>query len=109
MLGAERRRARRIEFREPIQYRPRGSEELHGSLGFDLSESGVRFQTEDFIPLHKNVAVRLELDPGQSVDINGEVVWVQLVPHSERYHIGLNFENSDSKRVIQQYINSHPV
>ena len=113
MLESDRRHATRVEFREPVQYRFLDSEEMHGSLGYDLSESGVRFQTEDFIPLRKKLALHLELDPGQALDLNGQVVWVQLVPHSERYHVGLNFENSDttknSQKVIQEFISSHRI
>lgn len=113
MVGAERRIDKRVEFREPIQYRSHDSEKVQGSLGYDLSQSGVRFQTEDFLPLHKSLSLHMDLGAGQSLDMNGQVVWVQMVPHSERYHVGINFEDSDvaqnSKKIIQKFVDSRPV
>lgn len=113
MLEAERRIAKRVEFREPIQYRSLDSEKVQGSLGYDLSETGVRFQTEDFVPLNKNLALHMDLGSGASLDMSGQVVWVQVVPHADRYQVGVNFENSDviknSKKIIQQFVNSRPV
>lgn len=113
MLAAERRKAKRMEFREPIQYRSRESEQLQGSLGYDLSEGGLRFQTESFIPLNKSLSIHMDLGQGQSIDVDGHVVWVQLVPHAERYHVGLSFEDTqaivNSKKIIHQYINSRQI
>jgi|GEM_PF-955850 len=117
MMEAERRKAKRVEFRQPIQYRSRESEQLQGSLGYDLSEGGLRLQTESFIPLKKPLSIHMELGSGQSVEMDGHVVWVQLVPHAERYHVGLSFEdvkavadpNTNSKKIIHQYIKSRQI
>ena len=106
----ERRRSTRAVFREALEYRTQDRENLIGSVGYDISEGGVRFQSDDFIPLHAPLFIRMALSPNQSIDLHGRVVWVQMVPHSERYHIGLEFDDSDSmvysKKLIREYIKS---
>ena len=108
VVKKEKRRLKRVEFREPLRYSKGALIPLSGSLAYDLSEGGLRFQTEDFIPLNESLAIMMELSPEKVLSLHGRVVWVQMVPHSDRYHVGLKFDNDDSmmksREVIKEYI-----
>ncbi len=106
----EKRRVKRVEFREPLQYAKGAAIPNNGSLGFDLSEGGVRFQTEDFIPLNEPVAVAMQLSPEMILSLHGSVVWIQMLPHSERYQVGVKFHDDDtmvkSRELIKKYVSA---
>lgn len=106
----ERRQFKRVSFRAPIQYQQVESPLGIGSVAFDLSEGGIRFYAEDFIPLNAQVLCELRLNPEQSVGLTGIVAWIQKVPHSESYHVGLQFMPTslslESKSVLGEYLNA---
>ncbi|MFA5087448.1 MAG: PilZ domain-containing protein [Candidatus Omnitrophota bacterium] len=106
----ERRKYRRVEFKEPLQYQTQDGDSLEGSLACDIGEGGVRFNADDFIPLNSELAVQMEIEPQNVVALRGRVAWVQLVPHSDRYQVGLEFDGSEScaesREKIHQYVAS---
>lgn len=101
----EKRTARRVIFRRPIQFEVMGGSlpaieaglgEIQGKcfggcLGFDLSLGGIRLYANDFVPLDTVLTVRFVLSAGHVIDAEGRVVWVQRIPHSEYYQVGLQF------------------
>jgi Tfp pilus assembly protein PilZ len=109
-MDEDKRKFVRVECREPIQYRTSSDSGFVGSLAYDIGEGGLRFQTDSFIPLKEPLSVNLVLNPEMSLSIHGQVVWVQMVPHSDRYHIGLKFDDSDAmahyQKLIQKYVHS---
>lgn len=88
---AEKRRSRRFEFRGAVQYHPADIIICRGAAGCDLSEGGVRFWANDFVPLASGVILNLHLKAEKTVRLEGTVVWVQRLPHAESYHIGCEF------------------
>ena len=80
-----------------------------GSLAYDISQEGLRFQTDKFIPLNESLMLELKLAQ-ESLMLNGKVIWVQMVPHSDRYQIGVRFDDSEdlqfAKQGIQQFIST---
>jgi len=110
-LGEEKRRFDRIDFRSPLKYQLKDAQDLVGSLTCDLSEGGTKFNAEEFIPLSSELTVELDLEPNKPVAFHGRVSWVQLLPHSDRYQVGMEFEDSelysDSRKEVRQYIESH--
>ena len=102
----EKRRFRRIAYKEPVQFRVPGQAEPEGCLACDLSEVGIRFNSHKFIPLQERMAITLE----GNINIQGQVMWVQRVPHSEYYQVGLAFDpdtDDQSLKELQEYIQSH--
>ena len=91
MVFEDKRKFPRSEFREPVAYRLSESGVFNGSVGYDLSQGGVRFRSEDFIPQDAEVVINLELKPERKATLTGRVVWAQKVAHSEMYHIGCEF------------------
>lgn len=97
MSLADNRKFPRAEFREAVAYRFPENSVFNGSVGYDLSQGGVRFRTEDFLPHDAQVVVNLQLKIDQEATLDARVVWVQKVPHAEIYQVGCEFlENRDN-------------
>mgnify|MGYP001566409191 CR=1 FL=1 len=90
----EKRKSRRFDFREAVEYYLADSPVCQGAAGCDLSQGGVRFRANDFIPLTSNLILNVFLKPEKIVRVEGTVVWVQQLPHEESYHIGCEFKGS---------------
>lgn len=106
----EKRRFKRITFREPVQFRTPGQMESASCLACDLSEVGIRLNSDKFIPLRERMAITLQMYTKNPVNFQGHVAWIQRVPHSEYYQLGLAFDpdiDDQSLRMLQEYIQSH--
>ncbi len=108
VVTQEKRRFARVSFREPVQFKAAKDTVFSGSLAYDISEEGLRFQTDNFIPLNESLMLELKLDIEKSLSLHGKVIWVQMVPHSDRYQIGVKFDDSrelySAKQGIHQFI-----
>jgi len=113
----EKRRYKRIVFREAIEFHvlpggPAGHgvplPSFGGCLSWDLSEGGLRFRAYSFIPLNTDLSVEFSIDHDQSVTLIARVVWVQKLPHSEQYNLGLEFaktpQNIHGQRLLHRYL-----
>ncbi len=104
----DKRRFERTEFREAVQYRFPEMPALNGSVGYDLSEGGVRFRTEEFLPHDAQVVIKLQLKTEREATLIARVIWVQKTPHDETYHVGCEFlenrENVFSRFVIKNFL-----
>ena len=101
----EKRTARRVIFRRPIQFEVVGGSlpaveaglgEVQGKcfggcLGYDLSLGGIRLYANDFVALDTPLTVSFSLFNNDVINAEGRVVWVQRIPHSEYYQVGLQF------------------
>lgn len=95
----EKRRHSRVSYREAVQYSmPGESEDRGGSLAYDISEAGLRFHLEHFVPLHSQIALNIPLGHTKGskvITIHGRVAWVRQIRYSDRYQVGLGFNSSD--------------
>ena len=107
----EKRQYRRIDFRNTIQYRSVKDDIFGGCLGYDLSEGGVRFRANGFIPLSTEVTLHVQLSIEHILGFDGRVVWIQKNPHAETYQVGVEFMDSSSyaqnRKHLYQFIESH--
>ncbi len=87
----EKRAYKRFTNKEPIRIEFKDCEFSAGCLSYDLSEGGVKFQHNDFIPLGQKVHLEVGLSNKEVVYCTGRVAWVQKMPHSHRYQIGVQF------------------
>jgi len=99
----------RIRFREPVEFRLRDPQSFGGCLAQDISEGGIRIMLNEFVPLNTEVAFQLKFgEKSQVVELKGHVVWIQQAPYSERYHVGLEFDQTTffpkSKERIHKYV-----
>lgn len=81
-----------------------------GCLASDLSEGGLKVNSAYFLPLNSPMRVQMRIMSETLVDLSGKVVWIQQLPYSDRYQIGIEFAeesiNSKAKEEIRQYITS---
>jgi hypothetical protein len=106
----DKRRFTRIPFKEAIQYRTPGQSEAEACIACDLSEVGIRLNSFRFIPLRERMALTVQLDQEAPITVQGHVIWVQRVPHSEFYQVGLAFDpdtNDETLHELQKYIQTH--
>lgn len=93
-MEEEKRIAPRVLFDSAIRYRQKGFQNYGDTVGKDISNSGIGFISNEFIP--KNSKLILELHPPwhiEPIQAVAEVVWVSNQPYSERFKIGAQFLN----------------
>ena len=91
----ERRIAPRITFNSAVRYRQKGFQSYSDTVGKDISNSGIGFISNEFIPKHSELV--FELHPPwhvKPIQAAAEVVWVSSQPYSERFEIGARFSGS---------------
>ena len=106
----ERRRHKRVAFREPVQYHLPIQSNHGGCLAADISEGGIRINFNDFVPLDSEMIFQVFLSATKAVRCVGRVMWVQKLPFSDRYQAGLKFSDddatTDSNGKLRQFIGS---
>ena len=108
---SDNRKFKRVNFREPVLLNvAKEAREGGGHLGYDLSEGGLRFYSEDFLPLDAEAYIKFSVDDNKVVELKAKVAWVHKVPHAEGYQIGLKFVDTDAaiqhKDRVRQFIGS---
>lgn len=105
---AEKRRYRRIQLRQPIQFQSQNSALEGGSLSCDLGEGGARVDMYEFVPLNTELTLRIRLAVERVIEYVGRVVWIRKLPFTDRYQVGLEFSRERSflasKRQIHDFI-----
>lgn len=91
MEAAEKRRYRRIQLRQPVQFQSTNCALEGGALSGDLSEGGVRVDMYEFVPLNTELTLRIRLAMERVIEYVGRVVWVRKFPFADRYQVGLEF------------------
>lgn len=91
----ERRKWPRAEVSLPIRYRGVG-EFNHLPLDSetkDISEGGLKFTADKFLPKDSRLIVNLNLEEFTGVKAAVRVVWVTQDSHTHLYQIGAQFDN----------------
>lgn len=113
----ERRRYKRIPFKEAVHFDLSQVENIQsiygGCLSCDLSEGGIRLYFNEFLPKKSPVQVDFVLKNDEVVNIGSQVVWIQKIPHAEYYQVGLEFihtkESLLPKSILKGYIDGSMV
>lgn len=110
--GQDRRRFNRLERHLPLQFRniEKNRPEMSGSLTRDISGGGIRFVSNDFLPVQTSVGLQLSLESNlHTLPATARVVWVQKLPYNENFMIGLEFLNieNENRAKIIRYVNEH--
>ncbi len=85
---SEKRATTRFRASLPVQFRY--LTKINNALTHDLSEGGLSFTTNDFIPVNTQLFVAV-LPKEEPLRAGGTVVWVQKMPYGDRYNIGVKF------------------
>lgn len=108
-VRTDKRRFARARFQEAVGYQLKEVSHFGGCLACDISEGGLRVHFNDFIPIGSEVLLQMKLRSASKVfDLVGQVKWLQRVPYSDRYQMGLEFVKADSvsQEEIRRFVKS---
>ena len=89
----DKRQFPRFPFKQAVKFQTGEYFSPGGSLSRDLSRGGVCLAVNEFVPVKSVVTLHLQLNQeSKMIRIKGAVMWVRVLPESERYEIGIQFE-----------------
>jgi hypothetical protein len=91
-MEEDKRIASRISFTSPVRYYQKGASGYSDTVGKDISNSGIGFISNEFVPKNSHLVFELrspwQIEPIQAL---AEVVWISNKPYSERFEVGARF------------------
>lgn len=105
-MTEEKRVSQRVKVKFPIRYQIRRGGFFASALTENLSLSGTRLNADRFFPMGLNLNLELNI-LSNIINSVGRVVWSQPLTHSNRYQMGIEFIelNSKDKNYLSDYIN----
>ena len=108
----DKRASKRVRFIDSVLFKEKDNPHFGGSVGFDISEGGLRMSFNDYVPIGTELSLQIQLSNGNVVECVGRIVWVKKYPYSDHYQAGVQFESPenlfDSRSKIHQYIELFP-
>lgn len=103
--GRDKRQHPRFPFKQAVKFQIGEYNCLDGSLSKDLSRGGVCLTVSQFVPVNGSVILYLQRNNQSKMTIiKGKVAWVKMLPDSEQYQIGVEFQGLDES--VQKEVNS---
>ena len=97
--GKERRSFERKNVYASVRYQSRTSRNYGSTLTRDISEGGLRLSFDRFVPLNTDLILQMNLPTvPEVVSAIGTVVWSHRIPHSDRYQLGIRFQEISEKQ-----------
>lgn len=110
-ISQNRRHYRRVECRNSVRFKLKGSAEPSGCLAQDISDGGIKINLNDFVPLNSEINVEVQLAAQRIVDCVAKIVWIEKMPFMDRYQAGLEFDDEriekEAKLRIHAYTHSN--
>lgn len=105
----EKRRYRRINSIIPLQYKKlrQLSESTIGAITRDVGEGGVRFISNEFLPLASRLVVEVFLPANpRPIKAISKVAWIKKAPSGDQYEVGNQFLEvaREDKSSLSEYI-----
>ncbi|MDP3142968.1 MAG: PilZ domain-containing protein [Candidatus Omnitrophota bacterium] len=92
----EQRQFPRVSFDSPLRFQIKSTHKFGSTVCRDISEGGIRFLTEDFVPIGTSIVLEVNLGVlPKVINAVADVVWSQKMAHSDRYQVGLKFCEMD--------------
>ncbi len=101
----DKRRFSRLPCRLELRYQPRGAGNFNNALSDDISVQGISFVNDKF--LAPNTCLGLEINIFSNlITPVGRVAWVNRLPYSNRYRVGVEFIEMDqpNKNYLGDYV-----
>ena len=104
-MADERRKGSRVNISFPIGCTTLTSHKYFYTVCKDISSSGLRIITDNFLPQGNSIKVNLDLI-SQVVSVKAKVMWCNKERYSDRYYAGLLFTetNARAKEHLSQFI-----
>ena len=103
----DQRKHPRYPFKQAVKFQIGEYSCPDGSLSKDLSRGGICLTVSQFVPVKGIVVLYLQrYHESKVIVVKGTVSWVKMLPDSERYQIGVQFEDLDEsvKREVNNII-----
>jgi len=99
----DRRQWARVDMHAPLKFREVGefNRSPIDSETRDISEGGIRFATDRFLPKDSKLVVNIDLSDIPSVKATVKVVWSVRDSHTNMYEIGVEFDTIPSETRVQ--------
>lgn len=77
------------------------SKPISETLIQDISEGGIRFRVNHFIPVHNKLLFRIQIPNSKSIEAVARPTWIREIPHLRQFDIGAQFISlSDEDRIV---------
>ena len=76
----------------------------------DISEGGIRFRVNHFIPIHNKLLFRINIPNQRCIEAVAQPAWIREIPNLSQYDIGAKFLSlsQGDKEIIRQFVSSLP-
>ena len=94
-MGVEKRRFKRAKCQIHAFYQHVGTVghfPLIETTIMDISESGVRFRSNECVPTHTRLLLRLDIPKRRVIEAAIQTMWVREIPSTHQYEIGACYE-----------------
>jgi len=101
----EKRRFSRVKLKSPLHFSIRGRGGFNDTVSEDISTGGICFTNNRYIAPLTNLMLEVRV-LSRVLNPIGRVVWVNPMPHSDRYRLGVEFVELDpqKKLYLSEYI-----
>lgn len=103
----EKRQFPRLNVHIPLRCQYKSFSKFNFTLMRDISEGGLKFVSEEFIPPKTDLVLEFKLSPeAEMIKAVAEIVWIQQIRGSDWYRIGIQFLNinPERKKEIARYV-----
>ncbi len=71
----------------------------------DISEGGLRFRANHFIPVHNKLLFRIQIPNHKTIEAVAKPAWIREIPSINQYDIGAQFISlsEEDREVIRQF------
>lgn len=91
-MKQDKRDSKRLPTSAPIRYQKKGSRVFGNTIGRDVSDNGIGFISNEFLPISSNLIFEIQHpEKAGFTRAVGEVVWISSQPYSERFSVGAKF------------------
>ncbi len=105
----DRRKYVRIPDNSQFSYEIISAQKIGKSATSDISQGGMRFEVNQFIPKGTNLKVKLTLSQiFFTFEVIVKVMWVRQLPYGEEYEVGVEFLDLpyNFSKVLMEYVES---
>lgn len=95
----------RFNFDGSLKFQVRGSNEVVSTVGDDLSQSGVGFVNQNFLPPATTINLEINLS-NRIIKPIGKVMYSRPMSRSDKYKLGVNFVEFDylEKKFLEDFL-----
>ena len=93
-VGVEQRRFPRVPFQRGVRFRSQDTDLFCGQAARDISQGGIRINSESFIPAGSTVMLQIQLEgEGRLINLSGRVAWARFLSSLDKFQIGIEFSS----------------